>query len=259
MRRVLFAFFGLVVFVNLSLAQRYVVDTVIGNVTVKSKNKVRSIEVGYVLKEGDTIITAKDSECYISVENKGYIRVEGRSSITFEQIGRAFKGGSKDSITSTGSIFLSVKGIFGSGKALNVKTQTAFATVRGTEFVVEVEKKLTKVYVLEGEVAVAPLFSTDEEELAKRTVQVKKGEKIEISEIDVINATSFLKEGEDEEYYSFLEAKRKSLVASERERFEKRMKMLRDLQRKRSQELERKRKEYLKNPSKLFEEEEEEE
>lgn len=241
-----------------SFAQRYVVDVVIGDVVVRSKGKLRSVDVGYVLKEGDVLSTKKSSECYISVEGKGYVKVEENSSVSFEEINKAFKGGTKDSLGVVGNVIFSVKGIFGKNKALNVKSDTAFATVRGTEFVVEVVSGRTVVYVLEGKVAVAPMFTRDENILVSRSILLSEGEKIEISEIDVINATSFINNKDEEGYGVFLTGKKRSLVASERERFAKRMEMLRDIQKKRLEKLEKKKKEYLKDPSKLFEEEEEE-
>ena len=247
-------FFSMFVLGSFAFGQKYVVDTAIGNVYVKNQGKSKGIEVGYVLKKGDILYTGKDSECYISVKNSGYIKVEEKSSISFDEIDKVVKDGSKDSVRVVGSVIFSVKGIFGGGKSLNIRTGNAFATVRGTEFVVEFPREKTTVYVLEGSVYVAPLFSDNEEELAKKSILVKEGEKIEISEIDVINSTSFIKEGDEERYGVFLSKKKKSLLASEKERFNKRMKILRELQKKRLKELEEKKKEYLKDPSKLFEE-----
>ncbi|MFN4245687.1 MAG: FecR domain-containing protein [Brevinematia bacterium] len=235
-------------------AQKYVVDTAIGDVFVKTKGKTKGVEVGYVLKGGDVLYTGKDSECYVLVNNKGYIKLEENSSITFEQIELVVKGKSVDSLKVLGSVIFSVKGIFVSGNSLNIKTDNAFATVRGTEFVVENPKKATTIYVLEGRVAVAPLFSDVEDELVSKSILVEEGEKIEISEIDVINSTSFLQKGDEEGYGIFLKGKKKPLIASEKERFSQRMKMLRELQKKRLKELEEKKKKYLKDPSELFKE-----
>lgn len=254
MKKVIYLIVLLVIFSGIGYGQKYVIDSAIGDVAIKNQKKSIEAEPGYLIKEGDTIITGKDSECYIIVEKKGYIKVEEKSSITFEQIDKAVKNGTKDNVNVKGSVIFSVSGIFSSNKPLNIKTQTAFATVRGTEFIVEINQKTTTLYVLEGKVAVAPLFSDNEDELLNKSIVVNEDEKIEISEIDVINATSFIKEGDEKGYGVFLKDKKKSLIASEKERFKQRMKMLRELQQKRKEELEKKKKEYLKDPSKLFEE-----
>lgn len=255
MRRTWVLVLSVLLCAGIGYANRYVVDSAIGDVFVKNKGKTREVRVGYTLIEGDTIITGKSSECYISVEKKGYIKVEENSSITFEQINRTFGNKTSDSLRITGNILFSISGVFTKNKVLNAKTETAFATVRGTEFVIESKKEATVVYVLTGKVAVAPLFSENENELSERTITLNEGEKIEISEIDIINATSFLKEGEKDKYNIFLTGKKKPLITSEKERFNKRMKLLRELQKKRMKELEKKKKEYLKDPSKMFEEE----
>lgn len=238
--------------VTFSFANQYVIDNAIGDVFVRNKGKTRGVEVGYVVKQGDTISTGRDSECYISIKN-GYIKVEQNSSITFDQLDKIARGFRSDNVRVSGSVILSVGGVFSKDKTLNIKTQTAFATVRGTDFVVETDGKSTVIYVLEGVVGVAPLLPLADEELMRRTVDVRGGEKIEISELDIINATSFINEGDEEGYGVFLNGKKKSLIASEKERFNQRMKMLRELQKKRKEEIERKKKEYLKDPSKMFE------
>lgn len=235
-----------------SLASHYVVDNAIGDVFVRNKGRTVGVEVGYVIKQGDTIMTGRDSECYISIKN-GYIKVEQNSSITFEQLDKIAKGFKSDNVKVFGSVILSIGGVFSKDKTLNIKTQTAFATVRGTEFVIDADNRSTVIYVLEGVVSVAPLLPLTEEELIRRAVDVRKGEKIEISEIDVINATTFIKEGNEEGYGIFLNGKKRFLIESEKERFNQRMKTLRELQKKRKEELERKRKEYLKDPSRMFE------
>lgn len=239
---------------SLGFAQKYVVDVVIGDVVVRNKGKVKVVDVGYVLKVGDVLSTKEDSECYISVEGKGYIKVEENSSVSFEEISKSFGSGTKDSLGVVGSVIFSVKGIFSKSKVLNVKSDTAFATIRGTEFVVESFRDKTTIYVLEGRVGVAPMFTKNENTLIAKSIILSEGEKIEISEIDVINATSFINNKDEEGYGVFLNGKKQSLIESEKERFAKRMEMLREIQKKRLKELEKKKKEYLKDPSKLFEE-----
>ncbi|MCX8029280.1 MAG: FecR family protein [Brevinematales bacterium] len=253
MRRIIFSILVIMIS-SFVYGQKYVVDTSIGDVYVLNKGKSSIVEVGYIIKQGDTIKTGRDSECYISVDRRGYIKVEPNTSVKFEEIESIAKESKRDKLSVNGNIILSVKGIFSQNSSLSIKTSTAFATVRGTEFVIEVADMTTRVYVLEGKVEVAPLVSQVESDLLMFSTLLNAGEKIEISEIDVINATSFLRKGKEGEYGVFLNSKKKSIIASERERFSQRMKMLRDLQKKRKEELERKKKEYLKDPSKMFEE-----
>ncbi|MGC8870324.1 MAG: FecR domain-containing protein [Brevinematia bacterium] len=232
----------------------YTIELMIGDVVVKNgKNKI-NVDIGYVIKKGDVITTGKDSECYISVDNgKGTIKIEEKSSIAFEEIDKVTSNGTIDKVNLKGNIVSSVEGVYSENAMLGVKTRTAFATVRGTEFVMEVGKDdtTTSLYVLEGKVAIVPLVALSEEELISRSIFVNEGQKIEISEIDVINATSFITD--EEKFEGFMTKKKVSLIASERERFKKRINMLKEIQQKRKEELEKKKKEYLKDPSKLFE------
>lgn len=233
-------------------AKTYTIDLMIGDVVVKNGNKKVNADIGYVIKKRDIITTGKDSECYISVDGgKGTIKVEENSTITFEDIEAVIGAGTIDKVSLKGNVIASIKGVFSNDKMLGIKTQTAFATVRGTEFALEVKNdNTTALYVLEGKVAIIPSLKLSEDELIDKSVFVNEGEKVEISEIDVINATSFMKD--EEKFQGFLTGKRVSLVASERERFKKRIDMLKEIQKKRKEELEKRKKEYLKDPSKLF-------
>lgn len=131
-----------------------VVTMVLGDVKVQNILNIYDLEVGYTLKEGDTIITSSDSECEIQINKKILVRVSENTKVSFHQIALSVDKGKNNIVEIiSGSLKSAVKDL---GKdSFKVKTSTAVAAVRGTKFSVSVdEKNNTKVVVSEGKVEV---------------------------------------------------------------------------------------------------------
>jgi hypothetical protein len=252
MRKVVFAILVALVFAVPSFSVTYKIDFILGDVIVMKGKKSITPDIGYVIKKGDKVITGKDSECSITIDDKGVLKLEEKSSVSFDEIGRIVNDYKLDKVSAKGNIIFSAKGAFSDKNRLGIKTETAFATVRGTEFDIETDGDSTTLYTLEGTVYIAPLIpGVRYGELIDNSIEVNENEKITITSLDVINATSvFNEKGE----FSFLESNKKSLTEAEKERFNKRLKMLKELQKQRKSELQEKTKEYSKDPSKLFDE-----
>lgn len=156
-----------------------IVSMVIGDVKVQNIMKVQDLEVGYTLKQGDIIITSKDSECEIQVNKKAMVRVGEKTKVSFSEIALSTQD-KKESVIELvgGNVKAAVKGL---GKdEFKIKTSTAVAAVRGTRFSVSSDEAgKTKVVVSEGKVAVS-VRSKIIEDLAKssRNTEVAKLETV---------------------------------------------------------------------------------
>lgn len=131
-----------------------VVSMVLGDVKVQNVLEVSDLEVGYRLREGDTIITSSDSECEVQIDKKILVRISENTKASFSQIALSVDKGKNNVIELVnGSLKSAVKDL-GKDK-FKVKTSTAVAAVRGTKFSVSVdEKNNTKIVVSEGKVEV---------------------------------------------------------------------------------------------------------
>ncbi len=253
---ILRTFFGVIVllaFISTSFAD-YVIDFVVGNVKIKSGKKNLEANMDYVLKKGDTVVVGKDSECIISVYQKGYIKLEENSSITFENLQAISSQGTFDKVSTKGNVLFTVSGVFSPKKVLAIKSKTAYATVRGTEFAMEIDEDSTTLYVLEGSVYITPNVKVSESKLYSISTPINENEKVEITSLDVINATTVLDKAGEEGLISLIKSKKKSLIESEKERFSLRLNALKEIHKKKKEEMKNKMKEYKKDPSKLFEE-----
>lgn len=133
--------------------RRYVIFLVVGDVYVNGK----AAQLDYVFKVGDEVEVKKDSELVIVVYGKGTIKVVGESKFKFDEIQSLVEGNKNDTISLLkGKLFSKVEGIFSDENNLNIKTESAFVTVRGTIFMVRVVAKDTEIKVNKGRVYVAP-------------------------------------------------------------------------------------------------------
>ena len=146
------------------------------------KNSV-DVQIGDIIKENDTIITADNSFCDIKI-GESIIRVKSLSNV---KISTLFKNGDVENTTlglDSGKMLCKPKKLL-KDENFFVKTPTAVAGVRGTQFTVETDKALTtRIKVFTGEVKVAKrvkqLESSMEKVLSYAPV-VQKEEKIVIT------------------------------------------------------------------------------
>ncbi len=244
--------FLLVLLSTISFGATYKIDLIIGKVILKQGYKSMSPNIGYTLKKGDTIITAKDSECVIKINDKGLMKIEEQTTVTFDEIEKITTKYKLDKISAKGNIAFSGRKVYSPKNKVTIKTETAFATVRGTEFVLEAEEQNTTIYTIEGSVSVAPILPNAEYTtlIDNYSVDVNEGEKISLSSLDIINATTEFEKGKGLEY---LKGKKQPLTEIEKQKYAKRLKMLKELYKKRKSELQKKTKEYSKDIEKLFE------
>ncbi len=252
MKKLVLAISLLIFFSGISFGATYKIDLIIGKVTLKQGSKSISPSIGYILKKGDTIITGKDSECTIKINDKGLLKIEEQTTVTFDEIEKVAAGYKIDKISAKGNIIFSAQGVYSPKSRVTIKTETAFATVRGTEFIIESDEQDTTVYTLEGSVLVAPAIPDIEytKLIDRYSIDVNEEEKITLSSLDVINATTKFKEGEGIE---FLKNKKQPLTEIEKQRYKQRLQMLKELYKKKKSELQKKTKEYSKDIEKLFE------
>lgn len=154
--------------------------------------KINSVEaqIGDVIKQNDDIITGENSFCDIRI-GESIIRIKARTSV---KISTLIKSGS---IEETGIGLNSGKMLCKPKKLLKdenflVKTPTAVASVRGTQFAVEADKfKTTRIKVFNGEVKVARRlrqFESSVEKVMDLAPTLEKEQKVVITADEVRGA-----------------------------------------------------------------------
>jgi len=141
-----------------------VVSLVYGNVKVSNVilGSSKSVEIGYRLKEGDVIITSSDSECELKVSHFSEIKILENSVVSFSELITKTKDTIREINLQSGTVLSLFKGKK-PNERLNVKTDTGFASVRGTYFYVSSDNKKSKLVVAEGKVSMSPRLKNLEE------------------------------------------------------------------------------------------------
>ncbi|HNX23386.1 MAG TPA: FecR domain-containing protein [Spirochaetota bacterium] len=118
------------------------------------KKNSAEVQIGDIIKENDMIVTADNSFCDIKI-GESIIRIKSLSNV---KISTLFKNGNVENTTlglDTGKMLCKPKKLL-KDENFFVKTPTAVAGVRGTQFVVETDKAFTtRIKVFKGEVKVA--------------------------------------------------------------------------------------------------------
>lgn len=118
------------------------------------KKNSAEVQIGDLIKENDMIITADNSFCDIKI-GESIIRIKALSNV---KISTLFKNGNVENTTiglDSGKMLCKPKKLL-KDENFFVKTPTAVAGVRGTQFIVETDKELTtRIKVFKGEVKVA--------------------------------------------------------------------------------------------------------
>lgn len=158
-----------------------------GEVSISRKFKKVKPEVGIKLKEKDVIKTKKNSTLDIYMEEDNNMHIAEKSRVTLK---REKKKGKKDAVLlefMAGAGRFKLKNL--KGKEFFIKTPTAVAGVRGTDFVAsynpELGAKAFGITVITGEVAVG----TNLDELTETMnsgISVKANEQIVISNSGVV-------------------------------------------------------------------------
>ena len=168
-------------------ADEYSMITFMIGEVMKNDGKAR---IGDILKEKDIIRTGKDSFCDIKIGDS-LIRVKQLTNVVLSVLVRS---GNLDNTTidmDTGKMLCKPKKLIKS-ETFFVKTPTAVAGVRGTQFTVEADAKGTsRIKVFDGSVKVAKRvreLDANTQELLSYAPEVKKEEKVVITRDDAAKA-----------------------------------------------------------------------
>jgi len=134
-------------------------DVKVSNVILGSS---KGVEIGYRLKEGDVIITSNDSECELKVSHFSEIKILENSVVSFSELITKTKEAIREINLQSGTVLSLFKGKK-PNERLNVKTDSGFASVRGTYFYVSSDNKKSKLVVAEGKVSMSPRLKNLEE------------------------------------------------------------------------------------------------
>lgn len=147
----------LLIFLHLSHRQtlqkpvpHFVADVVEGNVkvTLSSNNTRLSLEPGMELHTQDKIQTGEDSFCDIIMPERGIFRIEDNSQINLSVLERG-----KDQLkVIQGKVGLNITKKLKRKESFKVQTEVAIASVRGTQFFVEMNGSNNNIILLRGEV-----------------------------------------------------------------------------------------------------------
>ncbi len=173
------------------------VTFMIGDVKMNSVD----VQIGDIIKESDLIVTAANSFCDIKIGGS-IIRIKALSNV---RISTLFKSGSIENTTlglDSGKMLCKPKKLL-KDENFFVKTPTAVAGVRGTQFTVETDKaQTTRIKVFNGEVKVAKRVKQLESSMEKVlnfAPVIQKEEKVvitvnEVKEAEKAVETSLKKE-----------------------------------------------------------------
>lgn len=167
---------------------------------IREKVELKTFK-GMRLIKGDTIKTGKNSNAYIEIDSDKVVKMDSSTIIIISDMSGTTEKGSISISLSSGKIFNDIKKKLTKNSTYKVITPNAVMGVRGTTFVVDttsIEDKTseTLLTVFGGTVAFAP---TDDENLnvfvgmnqTTNTVEVAKGEKPIVNELELENLSTF--------------------------------------------------------------------
>lgn len=166
----------------------YTIDLTVGNVEVSHNGGGDWLpaEVDGTLAESDMVRTAKGAYCEIGLpDDKGSFRVQETSEVRISKIGKE----TRVKINSGRSVFDLFKPLF-KDESFEVETETAIASVRGTQFLVETVNDTGTVSVEDGSVMIRRnvMIDADKEldQELRESMQVvaAKGQEVEFSRAD---------------------------------------------------------------------------
>jgi hypothetical protein len=129
-----------------------VVSFFIGDVSRSGSSA--SLSIGDVIRENDIIITGERSSCDVKL-GSSIIRIKEKSKMSFAMLSNKNNAESTSLELQEGKLLCKPKKLL-KGDSFTVKTPTAVAAVRGTEFTIEADpEKTTRIKVFDGKVAVA--------------------------------------------------------------------------------------------------------
>lgn len=148
------------------------------------------VNIGDIIQEKDTIKTGEDSFCDVKI-GSSIIRIKQKSQVVIASLVNKDNMESTDLSLGVGKMLCKPKKLLKSEKFI-IKTPTAVAGVRGTQFTVETdEKKTTRIKVYDGKVKVAKRikkFDNNVDDVLEIAPTLEEKEKVIITAKDVIKA-----------------------------------------------------------------------
>lgn len=150
-----------------------------GSVKIQSAaNKTSDAKVGSKVYEGDTIVTGADSRAKVVMSDRNVINISPDTQIKIAQYQNDSASGKKNVELDLvkGKVRNNVEQKYEGDNSFQVKTPTAVAGVRGTQFVVSFDPgtRMTSVVTFKGAVSLASI--TPQGQTVGEPVTVKKGE-----------------------------------------------------------------------------------
>ena len=162
------------------------INFILGDVTVNNT----TVEIGHVLNEEDVIITGSDSFCDVKIGGS-IIRVKEKSRMVLSRILNSRDMENTTLNIDSGKMLCKPKKLLKNDKFV-VKTPTAVAGVRGTQFTVEADQaKTSRIKVYDGKVQIARRVKQLEgatERMLEVAPTLQTKEKIIITEKEVRDA-----------------------------------------------------------------------
>lgn len=132
-----------------------------GDIKISNKaGKIEAAKIGTKVSEGDTVQSGHDSRAKIVMEDKNVFNVSPDSKMVIEKYQNDGKGKNVELKVEFGKVRASVEQKYDGDKSqFNVKTPTAVAGVRGTDFITSFDpvNRVSSVVTFSGSVAVGKL------------------------------------------------------------------------------------------------------
>ncbi len=160
-----------------------------GTATIQTANALpRPVKIQDIVKDGDVIETGDKSSVIVQVGNELIVRFEANTKVVVASITNIAK---REINLDKGKVLSNVSKLK-KGNDYFVKTPTAVASVRGTEFLTDYSNGKTVVAVGKGSVSVVK-SDTKEEKLADPGKSVVVSEKIEMRNVNQVETLELKK------------------------------------------------------------------
>ncbi len=188
------AFYGCKEKSNFAVAHNGIVNFVQGECFIVTGSDEKTAVPGDSILQGMKIVTRSDKSIIDIYIDENAIRITGNSELEFSKLFKSTDGSSEQvQMTLTkGSVFSKVLKKLTKQDEYVIKTPTAVASVRGTEFMVEQSDSSSNVSCLDGLVAVKDLQTDKEIVIAENEqVQAERGKDMVKSQIQADKLKAF--------------------------------------------------------------------
>jgi hypothetical protein len=169
---------------NLMAAEYGVFMVVKGQVHIESPKATTEAKVGSKISVGDTVVTEIDSRAKIVMSDRNIINISPNSKLKIEKYTNSANEKNVELNLIEGKVRNNVEQKYDNKNSkFQIRTATAVAGVRGTQFITSYDKKtrVTEVVTLRGEVRFQALVTTGNKENSEGVI-IHKGEKSEVRE-----------------------------------------------------------------------------